>query len=176
MVVCCCFVVVLLLFCCCFVVVLLLFVATLSDFGLLFFNWSTHRAEKDAFKNAIGLTSRWKVRFRHTFFSKWSQISSKYRVTKGFKFHARPQTGASSCLNSFWPKLPHDQSYPNSRVELFIYFFFFFFFFKYYFIISFISYLLIFYCIILLFMYSFMHLFTHLFVYITSVLMTLSAV
>ena len=25
-------------------------------------------------------------------------ISSKYRVTKGFKFHARPQTGAYSCL------------------------------------------------------------------------------
>jgi hypothetical protein len=24
-------------------------------------------------------------------------ISSKYRVTKGFKFHARPQTGAYSC-------------------------------------------------------------------------------
>ena len=23
---------------------------------------------------------------------------SKYRVTKGFKFHARPQTGAYSCL------------------------------------------------------------------------------
>ena len=25
-------------------------------------------------------------------------ISSKYRVTKGFKFHARPQTGAYSCF------------------------------------------------------------------------------
>ena len=25
-------------------------------------------------------------------------MSSKYRVTKGFKFHARPQTGAYSCL------------------------------------------------------------------------------
>ena len=24
-------------------------------------------------------------------------IFSKYRVTKGFKFHARPQTGAYSC-------------------------------------------------------------------------------
>ena len=24
-------------------------------------------------------------------------MSSKYRVTKGFKFHARPQTGAYSC-------------------------------------------------------------------------------
>ena len=24
-------------------------------------------------------------------------ISSKYRVTKGFKFHARPETGAYSC-------------------------------------------------------------------------------
>ena len=24
--------------------------------------------------------------------------SSKYRVTKGFKFHAQPQTGAYSCL------------------------------------------------------------------------------
>ena len=28
-------------------------------------------------------------------------MSSKYRVTKGFKFHARPQTGAYSCSNSF---------------------------------------------------------------------------
>ena len=28
-------------------------------------------------------------------------ISSKYRVTKGFKFHARPQTGANSCLPPF---------------------------------------------------------------------------
>ena len=27
-------------------------------------------------------------------------ISSKYRVTKGFKFHARPQTGAYSCYYS----------------------------------------------------------------------------
>ena len=25
--------------------------------------------------------------------------SSKYRVTKGFKFHAQPQTGAYSCHN-----------------------------------------------------------------------------
>ena len=25
-------------------------------------------------------------------------FSSKYRVTKGFKFYARPQTGAYSCL------------------------------------------------------------------------------
>ena len=25
--------------------------------------------------------------------------SSKYRVTKGFKFHAQPQTGAYSCLS-----------------------------------------------------------------------------
>ena len=24
-------------------------------------------------------------------------MSSKYRVTKGFKFHARPKTGAYSC-------------------------------------------------------------------------------
>ena len=30
-------------------------------------------------------------------------MSSKYRVTKGFKFHARPQTGASSCYGiSYW--------------------------------------------------------------------------
>ena len=28
-------------------------------------------------------------------------ISFKYRVTKGFKFHARPQTGAYSCLG-YW--------------------------------------------------------------------------
>ena len=27
--------------------------------------------------------------------------SSKYRVTKGFKFHAQPQTGAYSCLALF---------------------------------------------------------------------------
>ena len=27
-------------------------------------------------------------------------MSSKYRVTKGFKFHARPQTGAYSCCHS----------------------------------------------------------------------------
>ena len=33
-------------------------------------------------------------------------MSSKYRVTKGFKFHARPQTGAYSCLLLFYP-------YPN---------------------------------------------------------------
>ena len=26
-------------------------------------------------------------------------ISSNYQVTKGFKFHAQPQTGAYSCLN-----------------------------------------------------------------------------
>ena len=26
-------------------------------------------------------------------------ISSKYRVTKGFKFHSRPKTGLYSCLN-----------------------------------------------------------------------------
>ena len=30
-------------------------------------------------------------------------MSSKYRVTKGFKFHARPQTGAYSCLTYIWP-------------------------------------------------------------------------
>ena len=30
-------------------------------------------------------------------------MSSKYRVTKGFKFHARPQTGAYSC--SFFTEL-----------------------------------------------------------------------
>ena len=29
-------------------------------------------------------------------------ISSKYRVTKGFKFHAPPQTGAYSCYNYAW--------------------------------------------------------------------------
>ena len=29
-------------------------------------------------------------------------MSSKYRVTKGFKFHAQPQTGAYSCLH--WPR------------------------------------------------------------------------
>ena len=29
-------------------------------------------------------------------------ISSKYRVTKGFKFHARPQTGAYSCYIFQW--------------------------------------------------------------------------
>ena len=28
-------------------------------------------------------------------------ISSKYRVTKGFKFHARPQTGAYSCYEYY---------------------------------------------------------------------------
>ena len=32
-------------------------------------------------------------------------ISSKYWVTKDFKFHARPQTGAYSCLNLGFPNL-----------------------------------------------------------------------
>ena len=31
---------------------------------------------------------------------------TKYRVTKGFKFHARPQTGAYSCLFSDDQRLP----------------------------------------------------------------------
>ena len=32
-------------------------------------------------------------------------ISSKYRVTKGFKFHAQPQTGAYSCLLMYLLKI-----------------------------------------------------------------------
>ena len=32
-------------------------------------------------------------------------ISFKYRVTKGFKFHAQPQTGAYSCLIEAFVKL-----------------------------------------------------------------------
>ena len=79
---------------CCCLFVCLLQICPIFD---LFFNWSTHRAEKDAlketiwiiwctvwellnrqgtqilqiywiYKDAIDLTSRWKVRFRQTFF------------------------------------------------------------------------------------------------------------
>ena len=55
--------------------------------GPLFVNW-TYYGSIESYQN------NWK--------SKWWKgcvfISSKYRVTKGFKFHARPQTGAYSCL------------------------------------------------------------------------------
>ena len=42
-------------------VVCLLFVATLSDFDLLFLNLSTHRAEKDASKEKIIRCTVWKL-------------------------------------------------------------------------------------------------------------------
>ena len=93
------------LFCLFFLFFFCLFVATLSDFDLLKKNWSTHRAEKDAYsykekiilcavwellnpkvprsadkldkyKDAIDLTSRWKVRLRQTFFFRMKYVKS----------------------------------------------------------------------------------------------------
>ena len=40
-------------------------------------------------------------------------ISSKYRVTKGFKFHAQPQTGAYSCFPGSQLKFPTYQRTPQ---------------------------------------------------------------
>ena len=41
-------------------------------------------------------------------------ISSKYRVTKGFKFHARPQTGAYSCCTLWLFRLLNFKQFYNT--------------------------------------------------------------
>ena len=46
-------------------------------------------------------------------------MSSKYRVTKGFKFHARPQTGAYSCLLLLCCVMYEWSSHPGERLILY---------------------------------------------------------